>query len=162
MASGQFDLSGKVALVTGGNGGIGRAIALGFADHGASVAVLGRNEERNSLVVDELRAKGIRAMALQADLGDRGEAQPAVQRVERELAPHNIQVNAIAPGWTEAEMTRRMREDSARYDWSINRTPLGRWAQPEEMAGIAIFLASAASNYVTGTTIVAEGGFGLS
>jgi 2-deoxy-D-gluconate 3-dehydrogenase len=77
MASGQFDLSGKVALVTGGNGGIGRAIALGFADHGASVAVLGRNEERNSLVVDELRAKGIRAMALQADLGDRGEAQPA-------------------------------------------------------------------------------------
>ena len=79
-----------------------------------------------------------------------------------ELAPHNIQVNAIAPGWTETEMTRRMREDSARYDWSINRTPLGRWAQPEEMAGIAIFLASAASNYVTGTTIVAEGGFGLS
>lgn len=79
-----------------------------------------------------------------------------------ELAPHNIQVNAIAPGWTETEMTRRMREDSARYDWSINRTPLGRWAHPEEMAGIAIFLASAASNYVTGTTIVAEGGFGLS
>ena len=59
-----FDLSGRVALVTGGNGGIGRSLALGLASAGASVAIVGRNEDKNARVLDELRAIGNPALAL--------------------------------------------------------------------------------------------------
>jgi 2-deoxy-D-gluconate 3-dehydrogenase len=250
----MFDLSGEVAVVTGGNGGIGRGIALGLAEAGASVAILARNEQRNRDTLTALKQVGVPAMALRLDVSDRKSLKPALEAVERdlgpidilvnnaafailkgvldhseedwdsvmetnltscfilsqhaarsmiprkagkiinvasvggfkgtpispsygvskggllqltrclaiELAPHNIQVNSIAPGWTTTDMTDWIRND-AKYavvkDEMITRTPAGRFAEPSEMAGAAVFLASHASDFVTGADIIVDGGF---
>jgi 2-dehydro-3-deoxy-D-gluconate 5-dehydrogenase len=255
MASSKmFDLSGKVAVVTGGNGGIGRGIAVGLAEAGAAVAVLARNEERNRDTLAELEKTGVPAMALKLDVSQRKTLKPALQAVERklgpidilvnnagfailkgvldhseedwdsvietnlsscfllskyavasmiprkagkiinvasiggfigtpifpsygvskggllqltrclaiELAPHNIQVNSIAPGWTTTEMTDWIRNDptyAVVKEEMMTRTPAGRFADPSEMAGAAVFLASHASDYVTGADIIVDGGF---
>jgi 2-dehydro-3-deoxy-D-gluconate 5-dehydrogenase len=94
-----FDLSGRVAVVTGGNGGIGRAIAIGLARAGASVAVLARNEEKNRNVLAELQAIGRPALVLRLDVTDRAALAPAIAQVERELHGFDILVNnaGIAP-----------------------------------------------------------------
>jgi len=250
----MFDLSGKVAVVTGGNGGIGRGIALGLAEAGASVAILARNEQRNRDTLTALKQAGVPAMALRLDVSDRKSLKPALEAVERELgpigvlvnnaafailkgvldhseedwdavmetnltscfilsqhaarsmiprkagkiinvasvggfkgtpiypsygvskggllqltrclaielAPHNIQVNSIAPGWTTTDMTDWIRNDTtyaAVKDEMITRTPAGRFADPSEMAGAAVFLASHASDFVTGADIIVDGGF---
>ena len=80
-----------------------------------------------------------------------------------ELAPHGIQVNAIAPGWIETDMTAAVRTEAlkAMNDEILMRTPAGRWGQAEEMAGPAIFLASSASDFVTGETIRVDGGYAI-
>ena len=88
-----FDLSGRVAIVTGGNGGIGRGIALGFAQAGAAVAIFGRNEDKNAKVVAELNEAGADATAVNIDLTDRASLEPAVRHVEAELGPPDILVN---------------------------------------------------------------------
>ena len=251
-----FNLNGRVAVVTGGNGGIGRGIALGLAEAGAAVAVFGRNEEKNRRVLSELKALGMPSMALAVDLTNRAALEPALERVERELggidilvnnagnvslsggvlnetpedwdkvietqlnavfllsklaarsmlsrkrgkiinigsmysffgsglipsysaakgaivqltksmaielAPHNIQVNAIAPGWIETDMTSPVRTTPMKpmNDEILARTPAGRWGQPEEVAGTAVFLASRASDFVIGTTIRVDGGYAI-
>jgi 2-dehydro-3-deoxy-D-gluconate 5-dehydrogenase len=66
-----FDLSGRVAIVTGGNGGIGRSIALGMAEAGAAVAVFARNEEKNQQVLADLKSIGVPSMALKVDMTNR-------------------------------------------------------------------------------------------
>src|ERR1700722_16883657 len=88
-----FDLTGRVAVVTGGNGGIGRGIALGLAEAGAAVAVLGRNEEKNQRVLSELKAIGVPSMAVKLDVTDRASLEPALNKVERELGSLDILVN---------------------------------------------------------------------
>ena len=88
-----FDLTGRVAVVTGGNGGIGRAIALGLARGGASVAILARNEHKNDAVLAELRSVGPRALALHLDVTDRSALAPTMARVEDVLGPIDILVN---------------------------------------------------------------------
>lgn len=253
---GLFDLTGRVAVVTGGNGGIGRGIALGLAEAGAAVAVWGRNEEKNQRVLSELKAIGVRSMALMVDMTNRAGLEPAIDKVERELgsvsilvnnagtvslsggvmneqpedwdrvietqlnsvfllsrlaarsmirqksgkiiniasmfsffgsglvpsysaakgaivqltksmaiefAPHNIQVNSIAPGWIETDMTAPVRTTAMRSmnDEILARTPAGRWGQPEEVAGAAVYLASRASDFVTGETIRVDGGYAI-
>ena len=248
-----FDLTGRVAIVTGGNGGIGRGIAIGLAEAGAAVAVFGRNDEKNQRVLGELRAIGAPSMAIKVDVCDRNGLEPAIQRVESELgsvgilvnnagnvslsggvlleksedwdrvietqlnavfllsklaagsmvkqnrgkiinigsmysffgsglipsysaakgaiiqltksmaielAPHNIQVNAIAPGWIETDMTAPVRTMPLN-DEILARTPAGRWGRPDEIAGTAVYLASAASDFVTGTTIRVDGGYAI-
>jgi 2-dehydro-3-deoxy-D-gluconate 5-dehydrogenase len=248
-----FDLTGRVAVVTGGNGGIGRGIALGLAEAGAAVAVWGRNDEKNQRVLSELKAIGVRSMALMVDMTNRAGLEPAVNKVESDLgsvnilvnnagiaslsggvmnekpedwdrvietqlnsvfllsklaaqsmirqksgkiiniasmysffgsglvpsysaakgaivqltksmaiefAPHNIQVNAIAPGWIETDMTAPVRT-TPMNDEILARTPAGRWGQPEEVAGAAVYLASRASDFVTGDTIRVDGGYAI-
>ena len=245
-----FDLSGRVAVVTGGNGGIGRGIALGLAQAGAAVAVLARNEQKNRRVLGELQAMGVPACALSVDIAARDHLQPALEQVEEalgpvsilvnnaavalirstldhtpadwdqvmatnlnacfllsklaaqsmvkqrrgkiiniasvlalfgsgvvpsysaskgalvqltksmaiELAPFNIQVNAIAPGYFETDMTAPVKTTPL-YQEVIARTPAGRWGRADECAGAAVFLASPASDFVTGTTLVVDGGY---
>ena len=214
-----FDLSGRVALVTGGNGGIGRSIAIGLAEAGAAVAILARNEEKNQRVSGELRALGVRALAVRVDVTERGQLQPALEKVEEtlgpvnilvnnagisavagvldhtledwdrvietnlnacfllskltaksmaiELAPFNIQVNAIAPGWIETDLTAPLTTAASGsppallYQEIIRRTPAGRFGNPDECVGTAVFLASRASDFVTGATICVDGGYSI-
>jgi 2-deoxy-D-gluconate 3-dehydrogenase len=248
-----FDLSGRVAVVTGGNGGIGRAIALGLARAGAAIAVLARNEEKNQRVMDELRAIGVAGLALKLDVSARSELQPSLEKVEGtlgpvsilvnnagitvvagvldqtpedwdkvietnlnacfllsklvaksmvnrregkiiniasmysffgsglvpsysaakgalvqltksmaiELAPFNIQVNAIAPGWIDTEILAPLKAMPVLYERVIARTPVGRLGNPDECAGTAVYLASRASDFVTGTTICVDGGYSI-
>lgn len=78
-----------------------------------------------------------------------------------ELAPHNIQVNAIAPGYFATEMNQALLGDPAFDAWVCKRTPAGRWGQPPEIAGIAVFLASSASDYMTGQLLVIDGGMSV-
>ena len=251
--SALFDLTGRVAVVTGGNGGIGRSIALGLAEAGAAVAVFGRNDEKNQRVLSELKAVGVPTISMRVDMTTRTGLQPALDKVESELgsldilvnnagnvsfsggvlqeksedwdsvietqlnavfllsklaaksmlsrkfgkiinigsmysffgsglvpsysaakgaivqltksmaielAPHNIQVNAIAPGWIETDMTAPVRT-MPMNDEVLARTPAGRWGQPEELAGTAVYLASRASDFVTGTTIRVDGGYAI-
>ncbi len=252
-AAALFDLTGRVAVVTGGNRGIGRAVAIGLARAGASVAVLARNAEKNRLVLEELANIGKPAVVLELDVTDRAALAPTMATVERELhgldilvnnagiaiaaggaltepaeywdrtvethlnasfflsqlaarsmlkrrsgkiinlasmysffgsgivpsysaakgaivqltkslaielAPHNIQVNAIAPGWIETDMT-QMIQHSPRNEEILLRTPAGRWGRPEEISGAAIFLASRAADFITGTTLTVDGGYSI-
>lgn len=248
-----FDLTGRVAVVTGGNGGIGRGIALGLAEAGAAVAVFGRNQEKNRQVLSELQAIGVPSITEMVDVTDRAGLEPALDKVERELggvsilvnnagnvslsggvlqekpedwdnvietqlnavfllsklaaksmlsrkggkiiniasmysffgsglipsysaakgaivqltksmaielAQHNIQVNAIAPGWIETDMTAPV-HTMPLNDEILARTPAGRWGQPEEIAGTAVYLASRASDFVTGITLRVDGGYAI-
>src|SRR6202795_3835206 len=88
-----FDLTGRVAVVTGGNGGIGRGIALGLAEAGAAVAVFGRNEEKNQHVLSELKAIGVPCVAVKVDMTQRAGLEPALNTVESELGGVSILVN---------------------------------------------------------------------
>jgi 2-deoxy-D-gluconate 3-dehydrogenase len=77
-----------------------------------------------------------------------------------DLAPHNIQVNAIAPGWIETDMTARAR-NSPMSDAILARTPANRWGQPDELVGAAVFLASRAADFITGVTLPVDGGYSI-
>ena len=96
----MFDLSGEVAVVTGGNGGIGRGIALGFAEAGAAVAILARNEEKNRAVVDELTKAGVPALAVPLDVTRRDDLRPAMEEVERK---HQVAAEAMSESITPAD-----------------------------------------------------------
>jgi len=88
-----FDLTGRVAVVTGGNRGIGRSIALGLAGAGAAVAVFGRSQEKNQQVLAELKKMGVPSLAVNVDVTDRASLEPALNRVEKELGALSILVN---------------------------------------------------------------------
>lgn len=79
-----------------------------------------------------------------------------------ELARNGVQVNCILPGYFETDLTQRLQDDEARYEMIRRRTPAGRWGQPEDLAGAVVYLASAASDYVTGSTLTVDGGFIIS
>jgi gluconate 5-dehydrogenase len=78
-----------------------------------------------------------------------------------EPAPHNIQVNAIAPGYFATEMNRALIDNVEFNAWVCKRTPAGRWGDPAEIAGLAVFLASPAANYITGQSITIDGGMSV-
>ena len=78
-----------------------------------------------------------------------------------ELAPMGIQVNAIAPGYFATEMNRALIDNAEFNAWVCKRTPAGRWGQPDELAGLAVFLASTASDYMTGQMLVMDGGMSV-
>jgi len=254
MNTGLFGLGGKVAIVTGGNGGIGLGMAQGLADAGADIAVVGRNETKSDAAVAELEARGVRAISVAADVTDKDAVAAMVERTVRDFgridilvnnaginirkppqelditewesvirtnltsaflcsqaaypvmkaagggkiinigsmlsifgasfapayaaskggivqftrscavawAADNIQVNAVLPGWIDTDLTRRAREQIAGlHDKVLGRTPAARWGASADFAGIAVFLASRASDFVTGTTIPVDGGFSV-
>jgi NAD(P)-dependent dehydrogenase (short-subunit alcohol dehydrogenase family) len=152
--TGLFDLTGQVAVVTGGNGGLGRGIALGLAEAGATIAVLGRNQEKSRAVLSELKALGVRSIAVTIDLTKRDEFEPAFQKVENELGSVDILVNNAG----NVSLSGGVMNETPEI---LLRTPAGRWGQPEELAGTAVFLASRASDFVTGTTVVVDGGYSI-
>jgi 2-dehydro-3-deoxy-D-gluconate 5-dehydrogenase len=255
MKTGQFDLSGKVAIVTGGNGGIGLGMARGLAQAGAAVAVVGRNEAKSVAAVAEFTRGGAKAISVVADVTDKAAVDAMVARVTSELgridilvnnagisirkppqvlelaewnsviqtnltsaflcsqavypamkqagggkvinigsmmsifgasfasayaaskggivqftracacawATDNIQVNAILPGWIDTDLTKRAREQvDGLHDRVLARTPAGRWGDIGDFAGIAVFLSSKASDFVTGAAIPVDGGYSVS
>ena len=250
----SFNLKGKVAIVTGGNGGIGLGMASGLADAGACIAVVGRNEDKSKAAVAELASRGVRAVAVAADVTDKEAVSRMVERVRSELGridilvnnaginirkpPHaleleewssvidtnltsaflcskavhpamkaagggkiinigsmmsifgaafapayaaskggivqftracacawagdNIQANAILPGWIDTDLTKRARvEINGLHDKVLARTPAARWGAIDDFAGVAVFLASPASDFVTGSAIPIDGGFSI-
>jgi 2-dehydro-3-deoxy-D-gluconate 5-dehydrogenase len=89
----MFDLSGKVAIVTGGNGGIGLGLARGLANAGADIAIVGRNEAKSKAAVDDIAARGVKAIAIAADVTDKAAVARIVERVAAELGRIDILVN---------------------------------------------------------------------
>jgi 2-dehydro-3-deoxy-D-gluconate 5-dehydrogenase len=254
MTSKLFDLGGKVAIVTGGNGGIGLGMARGLAEAGANVVIVGRNEVKSDAAAAELNRHGVKAISVVADVTDKAAVTAMVERSLRELgridilvnnaginirkAPHalelaewdsviktnltsaflcsqavypamkavgggkiinigsmmsifgasfapayaaskggivqftrscavawaadNIQANAVLPGWIDTDLTKRARQEiDGLHDKVLARTPAARWGGIDDFAGIAVFLASSASDFVTGTAIPIDGGFSV-
>ena len=250
----MFDLKGRIAIVTGGNGGIGLGMARGLAGAGASVVVVGRNAEKSHAAVRELGKLGAEAMAISADVADEAAVTKMVEaararfgrvdilinnagtNIRKSLheysldewhrvmntnltsaflcsravyplmkaagggkvinigsmmsifgasfspaygaskggivqltksaaiawAPDNIQVNAVLPGWIDTELTQGARREVPWLHESVlKRTPARRWGTIDDMAGVAVFLASSASDFVTGTFIPVDGGYSI-
>jgi 2-dehydro-3-deoxy-D-gluconate 5-dehydrogenase len=89
----------------------------------------------------------------------KGGLSQVTKTMANDWAKYGILVNAIGPGWVKTELTEALLQDKERYAEILGRIPLGRWADPEDMVGIAIFLASDASDYITGQTIFVDGGW---
>ena len=250
----MFDLSGRVAIVTGGNGGIGLGMALGMARAGATIVIAGRDAAKNAAAVKEIQATGAKSSASNVDVlleescrsliadtvkthgrldilvnnaginirkqpqeytlaewhrvldsnltsafvcsqaaypvmrktgsgkminigsmmsifgasfttayaASKGGIVQMTKAMATAWAKDNIQVNAILPGWIDTALTQRARHDvPTLHDSVLKRTPAGRWGTPDDFAGIAVFLASSASNYVTGAAITVDGGYSV-
>ena len=250
-----FDLSNKVAIVTGGNGGIGLGMVRGLANAGATIAIVGRNVDKTQAAVSGIEALGVVSQAVITDVTDSRAVVAMVEEVVSTLggidilvnnagtsirkrpedlseaewhevidtnltsaflcskacypimksagagkilnngsmtslfgspwstayasskggmvqltkalatawAPDNIQVNCFLPGWINTDLTIQARKDVPDlHEHVLKRTPADRWGEINDMSGIAVFLASAASDFVTGTAIPVDGGFSAS
>ena len=94
-----------------------------------------------------------------AYVASKGGLAQVTKSMANDWAKYNILVNAIGPGWVKTELTEPLQKDKERFTEITNRIPLGRWAEPEDLVGTAIFLASDASDYITGQTIFVDGGW---
>jgi NAD(P)-dependent dehydrogenase (short-subunit alcohol dehydrogenase family) len=252
MQLAMFDLSGRVALVTGGNSGIGLGYARGIAKAGAKLAIWGRDETKNAEAVAELAALGAEAAGFACDVASEpqvvegtratlarfgridacfanagfGTAAPflettledwnrvlqvnltgafltfrevakhmvarggggkliatssigeicgmpkqeayaatkaalssLVRALAVELARHDIQANAILPGWIETPATAPIQRWKALNEAVLHRTPARRWGRPEDLEGVAVYLASDASRFHTGDVLRVDGGY---
>jgi gluconate 5-dehydrogenase len=115
------------------------------------------------------RGKIINICSLASDIGrpnivpyatSKGGLRMFTRALAVELAPYNIQVNGIAPGFFRTEMNAPLLKDAEFSAWVARRTPAGRWGEPAEIGGAAVFLASSAADYVTGHLLAVDGGFG--
>lgn len=250
-----FDLSGKVAIITGGNGGLGLGIAKGLAKEGCALALVGRNQEKIDRAVDEMTAQGYRAIGVRADVSREEDVNRMVRETVDQLGrvdilfnnaaiswgihpdkmtldewnnfiaidltscflcckavypemvkagggkivnvgsaitsnkgfgklvhyaaakggmdhmtqslaqawgKDNIQVNALLPGLVHSEMMPCFGPNKIRpVDYIVKRSPVGRFAMPEDFEGVSVLLASQASDFITGSIIVADGGMTL-
>lgn len=105
-------------------------------------------------VVSQTGGRNIPAYA-----ASKGAVRMLVKSMANDLGQYNIRVNAIGPGYFKTGLTQELRNNPERYNALLNRMALGRWGVPEDLAGIAVFLASDASSYLTGQTIYVDGGF---
>ena len=122
-------------------------------------------------MMERRRGKIIHIASLMSDLArptvvpyitSKGGIRQLTRGMAVELAPHNIQVNAIAPGYFNTEINRALL-DNAEFDaWVKKRTPAGRWGEPPEIGGLAVFLASRAADYMTGQLVTIDGGMSVS
>ena len=247
-----FDLKGRVAVVTGGNGGIGLGMARGMASAGAAIIVAGRNRDKSAQAVKELQGLGAQAVAIEVDVADESSVKALIRASAEQLgrvdvlvnnagmnirkqpqdlaldewrrvldtnltsaftcsraaypimkaqgggkiinigsmmsivgaayapayaaskggmvqltkslaaawARDNIQVNAVLPGWIDSELTQSARREvQGLHESVLARTAAKRSGVGDDLSGIAVFLASAASDFVTGTAIPVDGGF---
>ncbi len=254
MPDSPFDLTGKVAFVTGGNGGLGLGMSVGLARAGASIVVASRNAEKTRGAVATIKETGASAIGVACDVTDAESIGAAVAEaaetcggidilinnsgtsyraqvedipddewdrvldtnlkgvfmVSKAIYPEmkkrgggkiinigsmmsifaseyaspyaaskggvvqltkacaiawakdGIQVNAILPGWIHTDMTGAfLKMYPEREALIADRTPAGRWGQPHELAGTAVFLASASSDFVTGASIAVDGGYSV-
>jgi 2-deoxy-D-gluconate 3-dehydrogenase len=249
-----FSLAGRVALVTGGNGGIGLGMARGLAEAGAAIAIAGRNAAKSEAAAADLAKLGVKTAVLSADVTDDAQCRKLVEDTVARLgrldilvnnaginirkpaqdlstvewkevvdtnltsaftcsqaaypamkqagggkiinigsmlsifgapfapaygaskggvvqltkalatgwAKDNIQVNAVLPGWIDTDLTRAARNEVRGLNAMVlMRTPAGRWGEPRDLAGIAVFLASRASDFITGAAIPVDGGYSV-
>src|SRR5690348_8430542 len=121
-------------------------------------------------MIEQKRGKIVHVASLMSELARptvvpytaaKGGVRQLTRGMAIELAPHNIQVNAIAPGYFATEMNRALIDNAEFNAWVCKRTPAGRWGQPDELAGLAVFLASSASNYMTGQMLIVDGGMSV-
>ena len=121
-------------------------------------------------MIEQKRGKIIHIASLMSDLARptvvpytaaKGGVRQLTRGMAIELAPHNIQVNAIAPGYFATELNRALLDNVEFNAWVCKRTPAGRWGQPEEIAGLAVFLASRAADYMTGQIVFLDGGMSV-
>ncbi len=244
-----FDLTDRVAIVTGGYRGLGRGMAIGLAEAGADVVLVDREEANETAGV--IRSLGRKALAFPADLSSidripsivqktvetfgkvdilinnagtirrtpaidysekdwddimavnaktvfffsqavardmvkrkygkiiniasllsfqggilvpaysasKGAVAQVTKALANEWAPLGININAIAPGYMATDNTKALREDAQRSKAILERIPAGRWGTPEDLAGVAVFLASPASDYINGHVLVVDGGW---
>jgi gluconate 5-dehydrogenase len=119
-------------------------------------------------MIERRRGKIINTLSVTSELGRptiipyataKGGLRMMTRGLAVELGPHNIQSNGIAPGYFRTEMNRALMDDPEFDAWVKRRTPAGRWGDPQELAGAAVFLASSASDYVNGQVIFVDGGF---
>jgi NAD(P)-dependent dehydrogenase (short-subunit alcohol dehydrogenase family) len=169
------DLRGQVAVVTGGNGGIGLGFAEGCARAGAAVAVWARNAEKSAAAVETLRGHGVDAVAVACDVGDEDSVAAAaanphyrasktallglVRASAVGLARHRIRVNAVLPGWTRTEMAEGGYQNDRFREVTTKRTPVRRWATGEDYEKLAAYLCDKSVDWHTGDQIVADGGY---
>lgn len=118
-------------------------------------------------MIERRAGKVINVCSLMSDLGRpttgnyaaaKGGLRMLTRAMAVEWAPHNIQVNAIGPGYFATDMTQALVEDESFNSWICGRTPAGRWGQPEELVGAAVFFASPASSFVNGQILYVDGG----
>lgn len=177
----RFDLSGKVALVTGASRGIGAGLALALAGARVDLALVARGKESLGNTAGQARELGRRALVVPADLTLVEEIRRMVGQVVAEYGRIDVlvnaagaqvrkpmlevteedwdRVNAIGPGYFHTEMTRRLYEDPEKHQWVISRTPMSRWGEIDDLAGAVVFLASDASDFITGELINVDGGW---
>src|SRR5436190_1720589 len=136
-----FDLSGRLAVVTGGNGGIGLGMARGLAGAGATVVLAARNAEKGEVAAASLTASGGSMYSIfgtsygAAYAASKGALVQLTKSLAVAWAKDNIQVNAVLPGWIDTELTQGARRHVAElHDRVLDRTPAGRWGMPEDLA----------------------------
>lgn len=122
-------------------------------------------------MIERRSGKIINVLSLNSELGrptivpytaSKGGLRMLTRGLAVELAKHNIQVNGIAPGYFKTAMNAALIDDAKFNAWVESRTLAGRWGEPEELVGAAVFFASAASDYVTGQVLFVDGGFSAS